>query len=184
LSGSFWKRLALVAAGLLAAELTAQLGMAALGEGRCRRVQCHIRSAGSGRPRRGRRGNRPSGVFPFYPRGWNWLRASPASSGSSSSVRSWISKTAGSPGARFLTLPRTGVEKGYPLLVKAGRELAAGGVKFYDARKVFAGIEEPRFIDQCCHFNQQGNRILAAWMAARIVQDLSAAPADRSRSGH
>jgi hypothetical protein len=71
---------------------------------------------------------------------------------------------------------RTGVEKGYPLLARAGRELAAGGVKFYDARQVFAGVEEPLFIDQCCHFNEKGNRILAAWIAARIVQDLGAAP--------
>lgn len=70
---------------------------------------------------------------------------------------------------------RKGVEKGYPLLAKAGGDLVAGGVKFYDARKVFAGITEPLYVDQCCHFNQTGNQILGAWMADRIVQDLGAA---------
>jgi hypothetical protein len=71
---------------------------------------------------------------------------------------------------------RTGVEKGYPLLARAGLELAAGGVRFYDARHVFAGVGEPLYIDQCCHFNQQGSQLLATWMAARIVQDLGAPP--------
>lgn len=69
---------------------------------------------------------------------------------------------------------RKGVEEGYPLLAKAGLELAAGGVKFYDARKVFAGIDEPLYIDDCCHFSQKGCDILGAWMAARIVEDLAA----------
>ncbi|MBV8201870.1 MAG: hypothetical protein JOZ15_14725 [Acidobacteria bacterium] len=70
---------------------------------------------------------------------------------------------------------RKGVEKGYPLLSKAGLELTAGGVQFHDARNVFAGIKEPLYVDQCCHFSQKGNQILGAWMAARIVQDLGSA---------
>jgi hypothetical protein len=70
---------------------------------------------------------------------------------------------------------RRGVEKGYPLLAKAGGELAASGVKFYDARKVFAQISEPLYVDQCCHFSRRGSEILATWMAARIVQDLGSA---------
>jgi hypothetical protein len=68
---------------------------------------------------------------------------------------------------------RKGVLKGYPLLSKAGLDLVAGGVKFYDARKVFAGIREPLYVDQCCHFSQKGSQVLAAWMATRIVQDLA-----------
>lgn len=71
---------------------------------------------------------------------------------------------------------RKGVEKGYPLLAREGLELGAGGIKFYDARKVFAGIMEPLYVDQCCHFNQKGNQILAAWIATRIVRDLGSAP--------
>jgi hypothetical protein len=70
---------------------------------------------------------------------------------------------------------RKGVEKGYPLLAKAGLALVAGGVRFFDARKVFAGIKEPLYVDQCCHFNQKGSQILGAWMAAKIVEDLSSA---------
>jgi hypothetical protein len=70
---------------------------------------------------------------------------------------------------------RQGVEEGYPLLARAGLGLAAGGVKFYDARRVFAGIHEPLYIDQCCHFSPQGNQVLGAWMATKIVQDLGAA---------
>jgi hypothetical protein len=71
---------------------------------------------------------------------------------------------------------RKGVEHGYPLLAKAGLELVADGIKFYDARKVFAGLSEPLYVDQCCHFKPKGSQILAAWMAARIVQDFGSAP--------
>ncbi|HLX06228.1 MAG TPA: hypothetical protein VKY89_00045 [Thermoanaerobaculia bacterium] len=67
---------------------------------------------------------------------------------------------------------RTSVEKGYPLLAAAGRELAAAGVRYYDARQVFAGIAEPLYVDQCCHVSAKGSQILGAWMAARIVEDL------------
>jgi hypothetical protein len=67
---------------------------------------------------------------------------------------------------------RQGVVKGYPLLARAALALIAGGVRFYDARQVFAGIREPLYVDQCCHFSRRGSQVLGAWMAARIVQDL------------
>jgi hypothetical protein len=78
---------------------------------------------------------------------------------------------------------RKGVEQGYPLLARAGLELASGGVRFYDARKVFATHSEPLYIDQCCHFNQKGSQILAAWMGARIVQDLEQSGGGGGRAG-
>ena len=67
---------------------------------------------------------------------------------------------------------RKGVEKGYPFLAKAGLALVADGVRFYDARQVFAGIREQLYVDQCCHFSEKGSQILGTWMAKRIVQDL------------
>ncbi len=65
------------------------------------------------------------------------------------------------------------IEKGYPLLIKAGRELVASGVDFLDAGTAFANVDERLYADKSCHLNRRGSEILGAWMAARIVQDLS-----------
>lgn len=62
------------------------------------------------------------------------------------------------------------VERGYPLLRQAGRELAAEGVCFRDLTCIFAGHKEPLYIDTCCHFNRGGNEILAAAIARVITE--------------
>lgn len=63
---------------------------------------------------------------------------------------------------------RPAVERGYPLLVAAGRRLAASGVRFHDLTWTFATIEEPLYFDGCCHVNAHGSQIMARDMAARI----------------
>lgn len=61
------------------------------------------------------------------------------------------------------------VERGYPLLIKAGKGLAASGVQFHDLTRIFATIEEPLYFDGCCHVNAQGSQIMAREIAARIA---------------
>ena len=63
---------------------------------------------------------------------------------------------------------RPGVEKGYPLLIEAGRGLAASGVEFHDLTRIFEKVEEPLYFDGCCHVNARGSQIMAAEIAARI----------------
>lgn len=63
------------------------------------------------------------------------------------------------------------VPEAYPLLRRAGRELASEGVSFHDLTDVFAGIEEPLYIDGCCHFNLRGNQILATAIARPLAAE-------------
>lgn len=52
------------------------------------------------------------------------------------------------------------VIRGYPLLRDRGNMLAKKGVAFHDLSGVFQEHEETLYIDSCCHFNFQGNKIL------------------------
>ena len=65
---------------------------------------------------------------------------------------------------------RPSVEKGYPLLRQAGRELAAEGVCFRDLTMAFADRSESLYVDTCCHFNRGGNEIVAAAIARALLE--------------
>lgn len=66
------------------------------------------------------------------------------------------------------------VEQGYPLLQERGAELAARGIAFHDLTRVFEAVEEPLYIDPCCHLNARGNELLARAIAIRIAPALAA----------
>ncbi len=63
---------------------------------------------------------------------------------------------------------RPSVQIGYPLLIAKGRELVGRGVNFFDATMVFAPVEETVYCDDCCHFNQRGNQIVADYIIQAI----------------
>jgi len=71
---------------------------------------------------------------------------------------------------------RPGVIDGYPRLRKAGRELTDAGVDFLDLTLVFANTPEPIYIDDCCHYNPQGNRMLADAIADRLLESRNPRP--------
>ena len=64
-----------------------------------------------------------------------------------------------------------GVEIGYPLLRERGAELAASGVLFFDASRLFEGNSETLYYDSC-HFGKQGNVLLARAMAEEFLAQL------------
>lgn len=74
------------------------------------------------------------------------------------------------------------VERGYPLLVEAGASLRSSGVQFDDLSLLFAGRREPLFVDDCCHFNERGNELLAARVADGVIAALSRRATDRTNS--
>ncbi len=59
----------------------------------------------------------------------------------------------------------------YPMLVEHGRQLAELGVPFHDLTMLFAAVEEPVYIDRCCHFNALGEKLIAGAVAAVIRPD-------------
>jgi hypothetical protein len=66
---------------------------------------------------------------------------------------------------------RIGVETGYPILQRLGETLRRDGVRFHDLTRLFADHPEHIYRDDCCHFNQLGNELMAEAIAKAILQD-------------
>jgi hypothetical protein len=60
---------------------------------------------------------------------------------------------------------------GYPLLIKQGRTLLEKNIKYFDATMAFAKEKETIYLDICCHYNERGKEVLAAYMMDKIVQN-------------
>jgi hypothetical protein len=60
---------------------------------------------------------------------------------------------------------------GYPILIKQGRKLLERNIKFFDATMAFAKEKETVYIDICCHYNERGKEVLAAYIMDKIVQN-------------
>jgi hypothetical protein len=61
------------------------------------------------------------------------------------------------------------IEHGYPLLQEEGRALAQEGVAFSDLSSVFAQVQEPIYVDNCCHLSPHGSEILAHEIGSRLA---------------
>lgn len=68
---------------------------------------------------------------------------------------------------------RSAAEAGYPLLIRAGVELARGGVEFEDLTGVFTEVEEQVYCDSCCHLNDLGNGAIEARIFAALARHIS-----------
>lgn len=65
------------------------------------------------------------------------------------------------------------IERGYPLLREAGERLRADGVTFIDLSRVFEDTKETLYVDNCCHFNKAGNRILVDAIAGELAKEIA-----------
>lgn len=64
---------------------------------------------------------------------------------------------------------RQAIEQGYPLLQGEGARLAAMGVAFHDLSRLFAGMAEPLYVDNCCHVNAKGSAIMGQAIGRTIA---------------
>lgn len=64
------------------------------------------------------------------------------------------------------------VKKGYPFLLQAIENLQKNHVHAFSAAEVFDGLKETIYIDNCCHFNRQGNEKFADFIAGCILEKL------------
>jgi hypothetical protein len=74
-----------------------------------------------------------------------------------------------------------GIRRGYPRLRAAGEELSEAGVSFHDLTLLFQDVEEPLYVDTCCHLNQTGNDLLGAKVGA-VLRDALALDASASKA--
>ena len=73
------------------------------------------------------------------------------------------------------------IEKGYPLLAERMTVLERSGVQVFDATAVFRGVPwRDVYVDDCCHYTDKGNALLAMSIAQRVAK---AAPAKRDPRG-
>ncbi|MFU2207730.1 hypothetical protein [Solidesulfovibrio sp. C21] len=64
---------------------------------------------------------------------------------------------------------RVGVEEGYDLLRKAGKELVANSLYFTDTSNIFQDHNETLYMDDCCHYNKDGEKLLAHRIGQTLV---------------
>lgn len=66
---------------------------------------------------------------------------------------------------------RTGAEKGYPLLAGAAGTgvLRENGVNIFSAVRIFDSERSQVYTDNCCHYTELGNRMLADFIARSIL---------------
>jgi hypothetical protein len=60
------------------------------------------------------------------------------------------------------------VRKGYPVLRELGRELLRRGVTFIDLTDIYANNRDVLYLDNCCHVNEAGQRIVIDAIARTI----------------
>ena len=69
------------------------------------------------------------------------------------------------PGGRYGPF----VAEGYPpLLRQFGRDLQSQGINYFDLTRIFVDRRETLYRDDCCHFNDHGQELLAAAMVERL----------------
>lgn len=67
------------------------------------------------------------------------------------------------------------VEQGYPALQRAGAALG-GSERFADATEIFDREPSAVYADDCCHYTQRGNELLADFLAARVLETVPSPP--------
>jgi len=61
------------------------------------------------------------------------------------------------------------VEFGYPSLIEHGKNLKRQGLNFHDLTGIFKDVPSDIYKDDCCHYNQVGNDILAKKIAEIVT---------------
>lgn len=68
---------------------------------------------------------------------------------------------------------QSGVVEGYPQLLATVQKLKGEGVNIFSAVNIFDEVKETVYIDTCCHYNAEGNRIFSNYIAEAIAKTLN-----------
>ena len=66
------------------------------------------------------------------------------------------------------------VVEGYPRLAEAIPALRDAGVPVYELFELFDDVSEPVYVDNCCHYNELGQHVLASRIADLLLEQLAA----------
>ena len=70
------------------------------------------------------------------------------------------------------SLKERAYREGYPALRQLGERMRQNGVNYFDLNGIFADNQETVYRDECCHFTERGNELLAAAMVERLAPAL------------
>ena len=62
------------------------------------------------------------------------------------------------------------------MIRERGAALSRQGVRFHDLTEIFADVEAEVYLDNCCHVNELGNRILASKIGDIVSANLTGVP--------
>ncbi|MCL4364049.1 hypothetical protein M1328_02305 [Patescibacteria group bacterium] len=60
------------------------------------------------------------------------------------------------------------IEKFYPKFISQEQELENKGVQFFDMTEIFKSVDVTIYNDNCCHYNELGNRMIADFIVNKI----------------
>ncbi len=66
------------------------------------------------------------------------------------------------------------VRRSYPVLRRTGQQLRERGVNFVDLTGVYATVREPLYVDNCCHVNPEGRRLVITAIAKAVAAGMPA----------
>ena len=66
---------------------------------------------------------------------------------------------------------RKPVELFYPQLISEGQNLKKMNVLFFDLTGIFKNIKDTIYSDNCCHYNAEGNKIMADYVVRAIINN-------------
>lgn len=75
--------------------------------------------------------------------------------------------------------------RGYPRLIERGRRLRDQGIAFVDATGLFRDVSDTLYVDDCCHVDARGNRMIAGAVAEGLAELLAkrGGPPELARRG-
>lgn len=68
------------------------------------------------------------------------------------------------------------VRTGYPKLLQKISGLENSGVSVFNATNIFDDVKATVYVDNCCHYSELGNKILASYIAQNILKSLDSRP--------
>ena len=61
--------------------------------------------------------------------------------------------------------------RGYPHLLRLGERLSLQGVDFHDLSMMFRNVVRPLYVDDCCHLNEEGYRLVVREIIAILADE-------------
>lgn len=74
--------------------------------------------------------------------------------------------------------------KGYPLLLSKISDLRKSNVNIFSAVNIFDNVKDIIYVDNCCHYNNQGQQLLSEYISQTIAENFTKTSVNNSQSNN